>query len=137
MENQDFTDLQKLLRLKRHEQPPPGYHERFLREFQRRQRQAGVQVPVWRIALHDEAATWLHVDAVTGQLLATSTTPSRLRRWLFNGLPSLALPPFLKTPAWSVCISVLSLAGLAVSVSGLVIRWPPPPSAAARRRRKA
>ncbi len=62
MENQDFTDLQKLLRLKRHEQPPPGYHENFLREFQRRQRQAVVQVPVWRIAWDRLTAAFAPAD---------------------------------------------------------------------------
>lgn len=32
------TDIQKLLRLKRYEGPPSGFHEDFLQEFQRRQR---------------------------------------------------------------------------------------------------
>ncbi len=80
-------------------------------------------LPVWRIVLHDPAATWLHVDAATGQLLATSTSDSRLRRWLFNGLHSLDFPLFLKTPWWYLAIWVLSLAGLAVSVTGVVIGW--------------
>jgi len=36
--NQSQEDLQKLIRLKRHEAPPEGYFEDFLDEFQRRQR---------------------------------------------------------------------------------------------------
>jgi len=80
-------------------------------------------LPVWRIVLHDEAATWLHVDAATGQLLSTSTSDSRLRRWLFNGLHSLDFPLFLRTPAWYLAIWLLSLVGLAVSVTGVVIGW--------------
>jgi len=47
----DETDIQKLLRLKRHEQPPAGYYEKFLRDFQRRQRTEMLRQPVWRIAL--------------------------------------------------------------------------------------
>jgi hypothetical protein len=31
-------EIGRLLRLKRYEQPPPGYFENFLREFRRRQR---------------------------------------------------------------------------------------------------
>src|ERR1700754_745127 len=32
------TDIQKLLKLKRYEAPPSGFHENFLKEFRRRQR---------------------------------------------------------------------------------------------------
>lgn len=32
------SDIQRLLRLKRHESPPEGFHENFLEEFRRRQR---------------------------------------------------------------------------------------------------
>ena len=38
-----------LLRLKRYEQPPPGYLENFLHEFRRRQRDELVRQPLWRI----------------------------------------------------------------------------------------
>ena len=41
----------KLLRLKKFEQPPPGYFENFLHEFHRRQRDELLKAPVWRIAL--------------------------------------------------------------------------------------
>ena len=41
----------KLLRLKKYEQPPPGYFENFLHEFHRRQRDELLREPVWRIAL--------------------------------------------------------------------------------------
>lgn len=80
-------------------------------------------LPVWRIRLADPASTWIHVDALTGRLLATNTSDTRLRRWLFNGLHSFDFPPFMKTPLWYLTIWLLSLLGLAASVSGVVIGW--------------
>ena len=46
-----FQDLQRLLRLKRHEAPPPEYFEDFLFEFHRRQRAELLRRPLWRLAL--------------------------------------------------------------------------------------
>src|SRR5438045_7793873 len=44
-------DIGKLLRLKRYEQPPPGYFDNFLHEFHRRQRDELLREPLWRICL--------------------------------------------------------------------------------------
>lgn len=43
--------ISALLRLKRHEQPPPGYFDRLLEEVHRRQRTELLQRPLWKIAL--------------------------------------------------------------------------------------
>jgi hypothetical protein len=51
MEEFDDSEISALLRLKRHEQPPPGYYENFLHEFHRRQRDELLRQPLWRIAL--------------------------------------------------------------------------------------
>ena len=51
MDNFDDKDIATLLRLKRHEQPPPGYFDNFLHEFHRRQRAEFLRQPLWRIAL--------------------------------------------------------------------------------------
>ena len=51
MEKFTEEDIATLLRLKRHEQPPPGYFDNFLHEFHRRQRAELLKQPLWKIAL--------------------------------------------------------------------------------------
>jgi hypothetical protein len=42
-------EITKLLRLKRFEQPPPEYFDRFLQDFRVRQRSQMLREPAWRI----------------------------------------------------------------------------------------
>ena len=51
MDEFDDREIARLLRLKRHEQPPPGYFKNFLHEFHRRQRDELLRQPLWRICL--------------------------------------------------------------------------------------
>src|SRR5881409_4519647 len=51
MDEFDDREIARLLRLKRYEQPPPGYFENFLHEFHRRQRDELLRQPLWRICL--------------------------------------------------------------------------------------
>ncbi len=51
MHDSDDRDIATLLRLKKFEQPPPGYFEDFLHEFHRRQRDELLRQPLWRICL--------------------------------------------------------------------------------------
>jgi hypothetical protein len=75
----------KLLRLKKYEQPPPGYFDNFLHEFHRRQRDELLQEPVWRIVLQ------------------------RAQDFLFRlNVPGLASYPAMAT-ALLICAAVISL----------------------------
>ncbi len=56
--SEDLTNIQKLIRLKRYEQPPEDYFDDFLLEFQRRQRAEMLQRPLWQIAW-ERANLWL------------------------------------------------------------------------------
>ena len=51
MDEFNEKDIATLLRLKRYEQPPPGYFDNFLHEFHRRQRAELLKQPLWRIAM--------------------------------------------------------------------------------------
>jgi hypothetical protein len=51
MDEFNDRDIATLLRLKRYEQPPPGYFDNFLHEFHRRQRAELLKQPLWRLAL--------------------------------------------------------------------------------------
>jgi len=81
-------------------------------------------LPVLRLVFDDPAQTWLHIDPATGQLLGQQGASSRTYRWLFAALHSFDLPLLLEyRPLRDVLMWVLSAAGLAVSVSGIVIGW--------------
>lgn len=50
--------ISKLLKLKRYEQPAPGYFDDFLREFQARQRSEIIHRSLWQI-IGDRFALWI------------------------------------------------------------------------------
>ena len=51
MDELNDSEIARLLRLKRYEQPPPGYFENFLHEFHRRQRDELLRQPLWRTCM--------------------------------------------------------------------------------------
>jgi uncharacterized iron-regulated membrane protein len=79
-------------------------------------------LPVVRVEFNDANATWLFIDPATGGIAAVSDRDARIYRWLFNFLHDYDLPILLRhQPARDILVWVLSIAGLIVSVSGVVI----------------
>jgi len=71
----DEKQLQALLRLKRYEQPPPGYFDNLLHRVHQRQREEMLRRPAWHIALERVRAffspmriDWSHAGAMAGLL---------------------------------------------------------------------
>lgn len=82
------------------------------------------KLPVLRVGFDDADNSWFHIDPVTGDILGRTDDGRRSYRWLFNALHSLDFPLLLNTrPAWDIVVWLLSLAGMIVSVSGIVIGW--------------
>jgi uncharacterized iron-regulated membrane protein len=82
------------------------------------------QMPVLRVAFDDDAHTWFHIDPRIGEILGRTDAGRRSYRWLFNALHSLDFPLLLRHRlAWEAVVWLLSLLGLIVAVSGIVIGW--------------
>src|SRR5207245_4121818 len=62
MDEFNDSEIARLLRLKRYEQPPPSYFENFLHEFHRRQRDELLRQPLWRICLERAHDFMLRLD---------------------------------------------------------------------------
>jgi uncharacterized iron-regulated membrane protein len=81
-------------------------------------------LPVLRVGFDDDAHTWFHIDPQTGDILGRTDDSRRTYRWLFNALHSFDFALLLRyRPAWDAVVWLLSLLGLIVSVSGVVIGW--------------
>jgi hypothetical protein len=75
MDEFNDNEISKLLRLKRYEQPPPGYFENFLHEFHRRQRDELLRQPLWRVCI-DRARNF----ALSFNLSTLTSYPSGITR---------------------------------------------------------
>lgn len=76
MKQLDENQLQALLRLKRYENPPPGYFDGLLDRVHRRQREEMLSRPAWQIALERVRAFfaplqmgWHHAGAMAAVLV--------------------------------------------------------------------
>jgi hypothetical protein len=101
--------VSRLLRLKRYEQPPPGYFEDFLAEFQCRQRAEVIQRPLWSI-ICDRASGFFALPVVSRFALATSVAVVALASALFVDPESeVALVAPTEFPSFSLAAAASSL----------------------------
>ena len=95
-------------------------------------------LPAYRVRFNDEEKTWYYIDAETGEILFRSTAINRVQRWLYNGLHSLDFQLlFANRPLWDIVVIVLSLAGVVLSYTSVVIAWRRLKKTKFRRNRKA
>jgi hypothetical protein len=81
-------------------------------------------LPVLRVGFDDAARSWFYIDPRSGDILSRIDSSRRAYRWLFNALHSLDYPLLLRyRPTWDIVTLLLSLIGLIVSTSGIVIGW--------------
>jgi uncharacterized iron-regulated membrane protein len=81
-------------------------------------------LPVLRAGFDDTTQSWFYIDPCNGDILGRIDNSRRTYRWLFNALHSLDFPLLLRyRPSWDIVTLLLSLIGLIVSTSGIVIGW--------------
>lgn len=82
------------------------------------------RLPILRVEFADAHKTWSYLDPYTGDVALSMDSSQRTGRWLFSFLHSWDLPVMLKTGAWRDAILILlSLGGLAMSITGIVIGY--------------
>ncbi len=85
--------------------------------------QHGVKpLPVARVELDDAQQTWMYANPATGLIVARYTARSRAERWLYQGLHCLDFPFLYRhRPAWDIVVILLSIGGLVLSGTGVVL----------------
>jgi hypothetical protein len=120
MDEFDDNEIARLLRLKRYEQPPPGYFENFLHEFHRRQRDEMLRQPLWRICLERAHGFMLRLDvrslasypaAVAAVLVCAAVISLKIYQQPETARVALQSPPDLSAPVstegeWSLASPV-------------------------------
>src|SRR5437762_5319481 len=118
MDEFEDNEIGKLLRLKKYEQPPPGYFDNFLHDFHRRQRDELLKEPVWRIALQRAQDFLFRLNipglasypaAVTALLICAAVislkvyqTPEAVKVAAQNSVPVVATTTSLPAAQWSL-----------------------------------
>ena len=108
MDEFNDNEIARLLRLKRYEQPPPGYFENFLHEFHRRQRDEMLRQPLWRICLErahafmsqlDMASLASYPTAVAAVLVCAAVISLKVYQQPETARVALQSPPTISVPA--------------------------------------
>jgi hypothetical protein len=87
-------------------------------------RTGGRRLPALRVKFSDPEETWLYLDAAEGSIALAEVRGSRTERWLYQGLHSLDFPWLYAAPwAWYFAIIGLSVGGVALSLTSLVVAW--------------
>jgi hypothetical protein len=81
-------------------------------------------LPVLRIRYNDPRRTWLYLDPQRGVIASRLEYTSRWNRWLYHGFHSLAFPfLYYKRPLWDLIVILLSVGGVAISVTSALPAW--------------
>lgn len=81
-------------------------------------------LPVLRIRYADAPRTWLYLDPQRGVIASRLERSSRWNRWLYHGFHSLDFPLlYYKRPFWDVVVALLSIGGIAISVTSAWPAW--------------
>src|SRR5438046_9633229 len=108
MDEFNDSEIARLLRLKRYEQPPPGYFENFLHEFHRRQRDELLRQPLWRICLERAHNFVLQLNvrsltsypaAVTAVLVCAAIISLKIYQQPETARVAFQSPPAISAPA--------------------------------------
>ena len=82
------------------------------------------RLPVVRMRFDDPAATWLYVDPMSGAVIQRQDRVRRAYRWVYTLLHCWDWPWLTaRRPAWDLWMWVWSIAGMILSVSGVVVGW--------------
>jgi len=82
---------------------------------------APTHFPLWRVSLDDEAETQLYLSAQSGEIVQASTHAERALAWV-GAIPHWIYPTLLRRERalWRQVVLALSVAGLVITLSGLV-----------------
>ena len=82
------------------------------------------RLPVLRLTFDDPVTRLMYVDPHTGSIARAYDTHDMVMRWVVFGLHCFDFPFLIRNrPAWDITVIGLSLGGLVLSVSGVVLSW--------------